>query len=480
MRETSADIAKLCESWWEKLADATRMEQQSYVRRLLELLGWEDHLPFTPKPAAAALSALPCLLRGDGQCMVAAYFLPPGALDSPASVVERGLDHCPATKALLDETRAPGIHYLLATDLHRSYLYDARTEELLLHADDPRVFNADLAPALRRQNVERGSLEDLRRQPRSVVARRLREWNQRWAEHLRREGRISEEAASLPGDRLCVARFLFGHDILRRTRDRLARRFGELVARASGVSPRGCGADLVRLFHDMWLDWRVELFAPCPELDTLLARDDIAAPWLREAGLLGRNKFTLAAVLESFNHGDPAEKMRVRMVPEENEERDLYLARLTLDTVDAARVAVDVTEEGYRAVTHWFDRLVAAYDRLDTEFDRHSRAAAPPVDDLDLFAWSEMDARRPAACADKLGHACSRGLTVYCAGARQRRVSLLLLTLHLISRLESRHEAADRLPDAARALAERPRVLPAAGKVMGINAPPDETGGLDD
>ena len=446
MREKTADIAQLCASWRDQLADAARGGQQQFAVRLLGLLGWDQPIPFSPRPAAEGMSSWPCLLRGDGQCIVAAHFLPPGVLDPPGAAVERGLDFCPATRALLEETSGPNVDYLLATDLHRSYLYDARTAELLLWSDDPRGFNTELAPALRRDQVVQGSLENLRREPRSAVARRLREWMHRWEAHLCRDGRVTEERAGLLFDRLCVARFLFDREILRRTRHRLRERYLELAARAEGPSPRHCGRDLVALFHDMWLDWRSGLFAPAPDLDAALAQDDTAAAWLRETTLLARNKFTIPTILECFNYGDPAEKMRVRMVPEENEDRDEYLARQTLETVDAARVAVDVAEEGYRAVTHWFDRLVAVYDRLDAEFDLRSRAAAPPAGEVDLFAWSERDARRPAACLDKTGYACGAGLSVRCGDARQRRVARLLLTLHLAAVLDARHEPANRLP----------------------------------
>ncbi|HRZ16962.1 MAG TPA: hypothetical protein P5141_05310, partial [Candidatus Hydrogenedentes bacterium] len=66
--------------------------------------------------------------------------------------------------------------------------------------------------------------------------------------------------------------------------------------------------------------------------------------------------------------------------------------------------------------------------------------------EVDLFAWSETNARRPAACLDKTGYACGAGLAVRCGDARQRRVARLLLTLHLAAVLDARHEPANRLP----------------------------------
>ena len=467
MKDTSLDIMKLCESWWGRLADATRVEQQAFVRRLLDLLGWEEPLPFSPRQGAAAMGAATYLLQAGNGATTAAFFLPPGALEPPTPLVDRGLDFCPATRVLVEETRSPGVQYLLATDLFRSYLYDLRTDELLLFADEPRTFNLELAPVLQRPRVLEGSLEDLRRQPRSMAARRLREWSQRWIDTLCMRGRIGEETASLALDRLFVMRFLFGHDVMRRTRARLQQRYEALAARAAapGGVPAGVGADLVRLFHDMWLDWGIDLFAPSADLDAALGRDDIAGPWLAESVLLSRGKLTIATALESFNHGDPSEKMRVRMVPDENEERDQFLARQSLETIDSARIVVDVTEEGYRAVLHWFDKMVALYDRLNLDFDRHARQITPPAREVDLFAWSEIDARRPAACTDRIAHAAAHGLGVYHSDARQQRIVRLLLTMHLISLYHQRREPVDRLPGLGSVLQRRPRVL-TPGSIM--------------
>ena len=72
IKNTSTDIVRLCESWWDKLADATRMEQQTFIRRLLELLGWEQPIPFSPQPGAEMLGAVPWLLRADNQTTLAA------------------------------------------------------------------------------------------------------------------------------------------------------------------------------------------------------------------------------------------------------------------------------------------------------------------------------------------------------------------------------------------------------------------------
>ena len=480
MRDASSEITRLCESCWGRLADASKVEQRCYAEDLLRLLRWEQPIPFSPREGAASLSAVPYLLRAGGQTTVAVYFVMPGALEPPTTVVERGLDFCAATRTLMIEAHSLSVNYTLISDLYRSFLYDVRTDELLLYADEPRTFNAEFVPVLTKAAMERGSIEEIRRQPRSVVARRLREWRQRWSDCLATRGPLSEADADLALDRFTVIRYLFEHDILRRTKGRLEKRFAELTERASGADPQGCGEELVRLFHDMWLDWGMDLFKAKPELDRVLANDALTVPLLKECGLLSRGRFSIATILESFNYGEPAEKMRVRTVPDVNEERDLYLARQTLDTIDQARLEIDLMDEGYRAVFHWFDEVIASYERLEMEFDARSYVNKPAAQELDLFQWSEIDSKRPEACQDKIGHACKQGFGVYHNSARQYRVARLLLTLHLISRFDQTKHAIDRFPSLANALMKRPLVLP-ADRVMNVPPPldPEEDDDLD-
>jgi hypothetical protein len=464
MRDASVDITKLCESWWGRLADSSKLEQHRYAEELLHLLGWDQPIPFSPKGGAAAVSAAPYLLRAGGQTAVAAFFVMPGTLEPPAAVVERGLDFCAATRALVNEARSVNMNYVLISDLYRSYLYDARTDELLLHADDPKGFNRELAPVLKRAHIERGSLEEVRRQPRSAVARRLREWSERWIAHIASRGRIPEETASLVVDRFLVIRFLFEHDVLRRTKWRLQQRFMELVGKATGSSPEGCGEALTHLFHDMWFDWKIDLFEGKPELDRALWDDAITMPLLREFALLSNSKFTIATILESFNCGEPSEKLRVRMVPDENEERDAYLHKQSLDTIDQARIEIDLQEEGYRAIFYWFDKVAALYERLDVDFDSRNYPDTP--EEIDLFAWSELNSGRPSACADKIAHACESGFGIYYNSFRQFRIARLMLTLHLISKYAQTRQAINALPSLGKVMMKRPLVLPSERVMM--------------
>ncbi len=472
MRDSSVEITRLCESCWERLADSTKIEQRSYAEELLGLLDWDQPIPFTPKEGAEALSAATYLLRGGGQTVVAVYFVPPGTLDPPSRVTERSLDFCPATRMLVNEAASMNVHYALVSDLYRSYLYDVDTDEFVLGADDPKAFNADFAPVLARSAMERGSLEELRRPPRSAVARHLREWMECWIDAIHKRTTLNAEQASLLLDRLLVVRYIFEKEILRRTKARLEQRFRELSAKAASPNSAGCGEELVKLFHDMWFDWRLDLFQASPDLDRALANDAVAAPLLQELGLHSQAKFSIATILESFNHGDPAEKMRVRMVPDINEERDHYLHRQSLETIDQARIEIDLMEDGYRAIFHWFDAMVGLYDRLEVEFDSKTYNNVPQAQELDLFAWSEMDSDRPRACADKLAYACRHGFGIYYNGPRQLRIARLLMTLHLVSRYAETRQAVNAFPSLDKVLIKRPRVL-SSERVMNARPPLD-------
>ena len=215
------EFTRLCESWSNRLADATRADQQHYAEQFMRLLGWEQPLPFSPRDGAQSLAAMPYLLRAGGQATITCFFVFPGVLEPPSAVVEAGLDFCPATRALVEDVAAANMHHVFITDFYRSYFYDALTEELLLHSDQPRDFQHEFVPVLKRAAVERGALDELRRQPRSVVARHLREWMHHWIHVIARQGKISEDTASIALDRLVVMRYLFSHDIFRRTKTRL-------------------------------------------------------------------------------------------------------------------------------------------------------------------------------------------------------------------------------------------------------------------
>lgn len=458
MRKVNTQITQLCEQWWAEMADAARPGQHRYATQFLYLLGWEVALPFTPKEGASRLGAQPYLLRAGGQTSVATYFLPPGALETPSTLMEHGLDFCRSTRILVSEAQSLNVHYVFVTDFYRSYLYDALTDELLLYADTPTEFNEVLVPVLTQTNMERGALEEVRRQPRSGMARQLREWCAKWSEQYVKTCGLSEARAATIIDRLLVTRYLFAKQVLRRTRWRLEQRFMQLVDRASGHRPEGAGRELGRLFHDMGQDWGIELFAPDPYIDDALANDVLTAAMLTEFGLMSRTRFSISTVLESFNHGDPAEKMRVRMVPCGNEERDRYLTQQSLRTVDQARVEIDLAEEGYRAIFHWFDKVVALYDRLEADFEHKAREEAR-LSGSDLFEWGQQDASRPGACGDKLAYACENGIALYYETAQQFRIARLMMTLHLISRYHQLRQPVDRLPSLECVLVPRPAAL---------------------
>jgi hypothetical protein len=439
------------------MADAARPGQYRFATQLLHLLGWDQPLPFSPKDGAARMNAQPYLLRSAGQTTVAAYFVLPGTLESPGPLVERGLDFCRATRTLVSEAQTLNVHYVFISDLYRSYLYDSLTDELLLHADTPLEFANEFAPVLGRESMERGALEELRRQPRSCMATQLRDWCSYWMTQYEKATGLNEIRAAAIIDRLLVTRYLFAKDILRRTKWRLEQRFLQLLDRASSHRPEGVGRELNRLFRDMGEDWGIELFANDPYIDDAVANDVLTAAMLTEFGLMSRTRFSISTVLESFNHGEPAEKMRVRMVPTGNEERDRYLAHQSLRTVDSTRVELDLAEEGYRAIFHWFDKIVALYDRLEMDFEMKARDEGR-AHGSDLFEWSQHDASRPGACSDKLAYACDHGIRVYYETPLQFRIARLMLTLHLVSRYHQLRQPVDRLPSLDAVLQVRPNI----------------------
>jgi hypothetical protein len=342
---------------------------------------------------------------------------------------------------------------------------------LLLHADTPAMFRHEMAEVLSRANIEHGLLEEVRRPPRSEVARRLREWCHHWCSTIVAESCVTEDAAWLAVDRLLVLRYLFEHDILKRTGWMLRKRFSDLIGKAYGANPAGCGGQLRSLFHDIWFDWKADLFAAEPALDAALEQDAIAVPLLKESALHSRSKFSIVTVLESFNYGEAAEKARVRMVPDSNEDREAYLARQTAEDIDDVCIEIDLADEGYRAIFHWLDKLVALYQRLGTDMDARNQNATAP-EGVDLFAWSEWAEQRPRALTDMMQYAVERGMIVYYSTPRQLRTARLMLYLHLIGRYYQSKQRFTHFPNMDNLLRKRPRILDSDRKW--IFAPPPE------
>jgi hypothetical protein len=138
-------------------------------------------------------------------------------------------------------------------------------------------------------------------------------------------------------------------------------------------------------------------------------------------------------VLESFNYGDAAEKARVRMIPEANEDRLAYLSSQTVDTIDDARVEIDLNEEGYRSITHWLDRLLECYTRVSATAEA-SQTTQAAGGEMDLFDWSEKNDAQPNAVREPWKYAFERGLGIRFSTERQFRTARLLLYLYVVDR----------------------------------------------
>lgn len=454
-RDPSAALITLCAQWWDRAANADGDET---LRAFLARLEWDNAAPCYEGgwPAASAMAKVD--LGGDASAVF--VLLPPGALEAPSALRERGLDFCQRTRAFVTAAAKQRVDLAVITDLAAFYVYDVDAEEIILHADSPEWFARDVAPEITRSALCDEENTELRRPPRSQSARQLRDWRNRWRKALNIaagfEPEVEEGLADLALDRLIVLRVLVGQ----RTRDHgerpLARRVSELASRAFRNEP-GCGNALTLLFHDLWFDWKADLFAPIPELDGALEQDDLAAPLLREWALLSKSKFAVSTVLESFNYGDAVEKARVRLVPEIDEARLRFAARFRPDKPVEDRVIVDLADEGYRAIFFWFDKL-------HESAARHSQAAAPePIavaaksggeNRAPLFEWNGLE---QATAADPVQYAVENGLYVYYTSPRQCRTARLLLYLHALDTY--RHEGAvlETFPLIETALQARPK-----------------------
>lgn len=468
MQNSISDIARLCESWWSCPRVDSPVEQRSHVLQFLALLDWDLPIPFSPGPAAEKAAALPYLLCADADTTIAAYFLRPGLLEQPIRLHEEKRDYSLLTRSLIAESDSPNIHYLFISDIGRSFLYHMPDGELLATADSPENFNRDLRRILRRGGVLQGALDGLPRPSRCARAKRLDQWREYWKRELLRGFPASDEAVDLLFDRLTLLRYIFPRDVFRRTRRRLQQRFYGLcrIDAPGDTRPAGdWGDQLRRLFHDMWLDWRIHLFAPHKELDALLSTAPAMPGLLQASLLLADILFTDDVILESFNNGDAREKMRVRMVPDYNEERELLFARQSVETLDRLQVEIQIRDEGYRAIPFWIDRIIQSCEEIDARYSDACQHNADREED-DLFAWSDHNSGRPDACTDPLGFICAQGVRVICTSPAQHRLALLLLTMRLVDLCRDKFPAREWLPDTAPVFTKTEKPLRDVPRIM--------------
>ncbi|GMW01370.1 MAG: hypothetical protein AMXMBFR84_25070 [Candidatus Hydrogenedentota bacterium] len=459
--KTIHDVQRLCESWWKRFEDSARNDYHRCVDEFLKLLDWPNAHSLEPVALPGAPSSISFVVRSQNCSAVLATFAMPGNLEPPGSLVKRNLDFSPATRQVVDRARLFGAPYAFVTDLCRFYLYDARTDELLIFADSPQGFVYEFGDVLTRMSLEAGGLDEVRRQPRSFAARQLREWAQRWHELFTVEWRVSEETAWLAIDRLFVLRYFMDHDILSRPGWNMRHRFEDVMDAVTGQTQANAGRVLSMFFESVYRQWQIGLFQPDPQVEALMEQESIAAPLLLELGLLSRSKFTIPTILESFNFGDAAEKARVRMIPEENEERRLYLSSQSIPSIDQAKLQLDLADEGYRAIPFWMDRLLEVYDRLSMSFEAAGYPGHSRNKDMDLFDWSAMAASRPSALTDRFEHAVEHALVLYCASPRQFRTARLMMYLHLIDYYENGRVKFNRFPRVEKALCARPAMTEA-------------------
>ena len=461
-------IVTLCDRWWTELSHSKSEPMKPVAAAWLGLLGWETGEPIYLEGAACGFA----VESGLGQCIVF-YFTLPGELETPSVLIEKGLDYCETTLMLVGEAQLEQYDYVVISDLNRSYVYDAKSDELLLYSDSPMFFVRDVMPDLLKEQVDLGALDEIRRDPGSTVARQLRVWSQRWATVMSREPYGSEGVADTIMDRVLVLRYLYDHSICESPNWSFKLQFRHVISAAYEESPANARRAMLRLMDDMHRIWQSDMFAPDDSVRRIITRSVVMVEMIQELALMAKNKFTLSSILESFNFGEASEKARVRLVPEPNEDRELWLSGLTVADFGKAKLELDVLEEGYRVIPHWFDRLVKTVTRISREHDLSKvlpecMVTSPDFGqdaDMDLFSWTEEqgsggDAAKPNEL-DVLSVCLGRLFLVWAASERQHRTARIVLLLHLIELYESGGYPFGVFPAMDHAIADRPSMLQA-------------------
>jgi hypothetical protein len=318
------------------------------------------------------------------------------------------------------------------TDLGRSYLYDTQHDELLLHADSPQLFLREIFDEVTRECVDEGGLLEVRRPSRSAMARQLRDWEQRWVERL--AGDDETDVAEQFMDQLVIARFLSESGV--RTNGDM-QPIECIRALLHESTPENAGSRWSKICQTLYTKHGVSFFQPSGKMLKLTSDNDTMSALFGELGRMSRSKFDVPCVLESFNYGEASEKARVRLVPAPDEDRERALASQSLDTLGDFKLEIDVLEEGYRSIGHWFAELVGIYRRLGVP----------------------MKAPTDGESRDAITRAVEEGICIYFASPRQLRTARLLLHLYIIDLYRKYGATLVRFPGVPRAFEARPTLL---------------------
>jgi hypothetical protein len=461
-------VVALCNRWWTEMSHS----KTAVIRTVAE--EWLGHLGWTPEePVFLDGAACGYVVSSETGQRVVFYFTMPGELETPSTVVEKGLDYCETTLMLVGEAQLSKYDYIVITDLNRAYVYDSATDELLLSSDSPQLFVDDVMEFLVKDAVDAGVLDELRRDPASYVARQLRTWCERWTVILSREPYGDEAIADMIMDRMLVLRFLYDHSICETPGWSYKGQFTHVISSSYEDAPATAKQHLVQLMDDMQGVWKCDLFRHEESIVRIITKSQSVVTMIQELALMAKTKFTVSTILESFNYGDASEKARVRLVPEPSEERELWLGRLGTSRMGVTKLEVDVLEEGYRSISYWLDRVLESLRRIAVEKDLSTWAEECLVDapvfgesgEMDLFSWgseSASDVNAPnVGRVDLLCLALEKLFYVWTSTERQRRTSRIVLLLHLIESYESRGFPFGTFPELETAFGDRPSMLDA-------------------
>lgn len=452
--DPSQKISMLCEKWWNDLAYSKSVDLSTTGIDFLSLLGWEDVNRLEGSDTCESW-----LLRTKSGLQVGVHCLMPKMLESPAAVLESGLDFCETTLMLVGDALDDGFDYVLITDFQKFYLYDATSDDLLLHADSPHFFVRDMVEELIRESVEDGSLDRIRREPRSFMARQLRVWAHRTRKRLETVAPMDEDTAGRVIDRLILLRFLYEHPICEQEDWSLRYIVSGIACEAFETPDTLRGEALIKLFHDLHTRWGMDAFAPDRVVEQVFSDHELSVQLMRELTLLSKSKFDIASILESFNYGEAAEKARVRLVPERHEGRETFLATQRLEGLGEKHIEIDVLEEGYRVIGHWMDKLVAMHRRLEIEGDVGMEKRNTVAEEESLLNWAEHPTRGGVQVDDVFHRVLEKSFRIWVDSPRQLRTARLMLYLHLIQCYEESGMPLTLFPDVGSVCASRPTFL---------------------
>jgi len=282
---------------------------------------------------------------------------------------------------------APDLAYLLYFDQTRAYLYDAGSQECLIHCTTPDERSERLFPHLKKKKVKSGSLDALLRKSDDQLARELNGWIHLWSAEIGSKTNARRKTMDRFTRKLILARYyrsLFGPEV------------PQIQFEGFAIDPRHIESArllaspvqfLKHLFAYFRQHFGLDFFEPKrAELSFLIKAEkhkSLLNRFLLEFNLLAREKFSLEVFLAAWC----PEKERLLSTKKTYTTTHIGIkGHIAVEEIMVLKpLIVNVQQDGTPWALYLFDELVQYWIRYNREIAMGKSWASLRQLQLDLF-----------------------------------------------------------------------------------------------